>query len=123
MNGTGEPRPTVPATGVAARHVHASEIALPAVGEVPEGAGEIRRLPVWSDGGQSHGIWQMTPGVLERVEGPESVCILSGSAEVTVSPSGEQYLLAPGDVFVIGHGESAKWVVNETIRKFYVVNR
>lgn len=89
----------------------------------PTTAARISREPVFQLGGQAHGVWQMTPGVLSDVHGPESVCIISGRATVTISPGNETVELAPGDVFVIDAGETAEWTVHETIRKFYVVNR
>lgn len=107
---------------VGTRHVVAMAAKLEAA-DAPAGAGEISKLPVWSDGGQSHGLWQMTPGRLEGVQGPESVCIVAGCASVVVHPSGERVELQAGDVFVIDHDESADWTVTETVRKFYVVNR
>lgn len=79
---------------------------------------------LWTDGGQSHGIWQMTPGVLRNVAGPpESVALVAGRARVTVHPSEEVFEIAAGDTFVIDADETATWEVLETVRKFYVVNR
>lgn len=89
----------------------------------PPGAGEIGRLPVWQRDGQTHGVWEMTPGVLRDVPGPESVCLLSGRATVQIRPSGEVVELQTGDVFAIDEGEIADWTVTETVRKFFVVNR
>ncbi|UYP19548.1 cupin domain-containing protein [Rhodococcus sp. Z13] len=86
-------------------------------------AGDISSRVVWTESGQSHGIWQMTPGTLQEVRGPESVALLAGRARVTVHPSGEVFEIAAGDVFVIDNDETATWEVLETVRKFFVVNR
>lgn len=89
----------------------------------PSEAGEISRLQVWSRYGQSHGLWEMTPGRLEGIAGPESVYIITGRARVVIHPSEEAVNLQAGDVFAIDYNETADWTVTETVRKFYVVNR
>lgn len=91
--------------------------------EAPTGAGEISKLAVWSHDGWTHGVWEMTPGVLRGVPGPESVCIIAGRASVVLHPGGEDIALGPGDVLVVDEGETADWTVTETVRKFFVVNR
>lgn len=85
-------------------------------------AGQISSLALWERDGQRHGLWQMTPGLLPGVRGPESVVLLSGRARVTVEPAGQTYEVAEGDTFILDAGETATWEVLETVRKFYVVN-
>ena len=78
---------------------------------------------LWSspDGKQRHGIWEMTPGTLRDVPGPETVVILNGRATVTAD-SGESMTIGPGDVCVVHAGHTATWEVHATVRKFFVVN-
>ncbi len=108
---------------VTSRHLTIIEADLDEREKTDPETGTISSRVLWADGGQSHGLWQMTPGVLRNVQGPESVAIVAGRAKVTVHPSDEVFEIAAGDTFVIDAGETATWEVLETVRKFYVINR
>ncbi len=111
-------------TIVDSRHLRIAEADLVDRERTDPETGIISSRVLWTDGGQSHGIWQMTPGVLRNVAGPpESVALVAGRARVTVHPSEEVFEIAAGDTFVIDADETATWEVLETVRKFYVVNR
>lgn len=107
---------------LADRHIAVGAANLEDQTSLQSSAGDIGLLPVWRRGGQTHGIWQMTPGTLTGVSGPETVVVLGGRAEVTVQPGGRTFHLRPGDLFVLDKNETATWKVSETIRKFYVKN-
>ncbi|MEO9326376.1 cupin domain-containing protein [Gordonia aurantiaca] len=108
---------------VDSRHLAISEAELTERERTDPETGTISARALWTDGGQTHGIWQMTPGVLRDVQGPESVAIVAGRARVTVHPSEEVYEIGAGDTFILDAGETATWQVLETVRKFYVINR
>lgn len=84
--------------------------------------GDTSSLRVWATPTQRHGIWEMTPGVLPDVHGPETVVMVSGEATVRIEPEGRDYELRGGDVFIIDAEETATWTVRETVRKFFVIN-
>lgn len=90
----------------------------------PAAPARISSRTLWSspDGSQRHGIWEMSPGTLHEVHGPETVVILDGRATVTAD-SGEITTLGPGDVCVLHAGRTAAWEVHATVRKFFVINR
>lgn len=117
---TDSARPAALPEGLQHRHLTIAEADLQPA-DAPDGAGDIAKLPVWSDGSASTGIWQMTPGRLEAVPGPETVVILAGRASVHLEPSGEDVELAAGDALTVCAGERADWTVHETVRKFYIV--
>ncbi|MCG2622601.1 cupin domain-containing protein [Arthrobacter sp. I2-34] len=79
---------------------------------------------VWEDTGtgQAHGIWEMQPGTLTGVEGPETVVVLEGSATVASERTGERVDVSAGDLLVLAADESCTWVVHERVRKFFVIN-
>ena len=104
------------------RQTRGAEAELTATPRRCEEQGDTASLRVWATPTQRHGIWQMTPGVLPDVQGPETVVVLSGSAIVRIHPEERDYELSAGDVFVIDAGETATWTVLETVRKFFVIN-
>lgn len=85
--------------------------------------GEISSLAIWKSGGITHGIWQMTPGVLKAFPGPETIALIAGRATVTIDQTGESVELTPGVMLVVDEGETATWVVHETVRKVYAILR
>ncbi|MBL5975038.1 MAG: DUF861 domain-containing protein [Candidatus Leucobacter sulfamidivorax] len=105
------------------RHLKVGETALEPREKLSPENGEISALPVWKMGGITHGIWQMAPGTLTNFPGPETITLISGRATVTVDQTGETVELTPGDLFVIDEGETATWVVHETVRKVYAIHR
>lgn len=86
---------------------------------VSTGPGTSSRV-LWGEGEQRHGLWEMEPGLLEGVHGPETVVILHGEATVTVD--NEEHALSAGDVFVLERDEIASWRVHSTVRKFFIIN-
>lgn len=104
------------------RHVHAADVQLEPTPRRTAEQGDTSAIRVWATPEQRHGIWQMEEGVLVDVNGPETVCIISGSASVLIEPAGRTYELKPGDVFTFDEGEKATWTVTERVRKFFVSN-
>ena len=104
------------------RHMRIEDAQLePTPRRAPE-QGDTSALRIWATPDQRHGIWQMEAGTLPDVHGPETVVIVSGGASVTVQPEGKTYELRAGDVFTFDADETATWVVEEHVRKFFVSN-
>ncbi|MDA2893333.1 cupin domain-containing protein [Mycolicibacterium sp. BiH015] len=90
----------------------------------PESDAEVSSSKVYINdtGSQYHGVWQAAPGRHANLPGQETVFILEGKATVS-GTTGDVVDVAAGDIVVIDAGEVATWEVQETIRKFFVVNK
>jgi uncharacterized cupin superfamily protein len=70
-------------------------------------------------GGEVGAVWQMTPGVLEGVQGAETFVVVSGRATVEFD-DGRVSEIGPGSVGVIVEEDVARWTVHETLRKVII---
>jgi uncharacterized cupin superfamily protein len=77
------------------------------------------RLYEREDGGETGAVWQMTPGVLEGVQGAETFVVVSGRATIEFA-DGRVDEIGPGSVGVIVEEDVARWTVHETLRKVIV---
>lgn len=75
-------------------------------------------------GGREVGVWEMTPGAMTDIEVNEECVIISGRGEVHRTVDGRQVVevLKPGAVLQLVEGEETLWVVEETVRKIYLLD-
>lgn len=110
---------------VALRHVTADTVPLPAPQPKPTsrtGQSEAS-LSLWEAGPRTAaGVWECEPGEFTAVrDDVAEVChILEGRGTVT-GEDGTSADLAPGSLLVLPAGWRGTWVVQETIRKTYVL--
>lgn len=78
-------------------------------------------LTFWKEGEQESGVWQCTPGPSRwKLLTHEFVQIVAG--RMTVTPDGGvPVMLTAGDSAVFPRGWSGTWLIEETIRKVYVI--
>nr|WP_218680960.1 cupin domain-containing protein [Rhodococcus qingshengii] len=91
---------------------------------IVDGSPTLAMGQLWmsEDGSQRHGIWQMTPGTVTDIDGPETFVVIEGHATV-VWPKDETSIdIGPGDVVVLVAGDLVTFTVHETLRKLYVLN-
>ncbi|WP_067572813.1 cupin domain-containing protein [Nocardia acidivorans] len=90
--------------------------------QIVSGTPEVSGLVLWesADGARTHGIWQITPGVVTDTEADELFVVLSGRATVAIE-GGPTLELGPGDACVLREGDRTTWTVHETLRKVYSV--
>ncbi|MBB2915558.1 hypothetical protein FHS43_006881 [Streptosporangium becharense] len=105
---------SVPADGV---RLSPEELA---PGQILAGSPRVSSIELWSspDGGQSRGIWEITPGTVTDVERDEVFVVLTGRATLEVD-GGATVELAPGSVCLLAEGAKTIWIVHETLRKVY----
>ncbi len=71
------------------------------------------------EAGAGTGIWEVTEGSFDwAYETNQSLCVLSGRAEVTVE-GGPSLRLEPGDAAFFPAGTRARWTVRSKLRKVY----
>lgn len=69
--------------------------------------------------GAGTGIWEVTEGSFDWVyETHQSLCVLSGSAEVSIE-DGPSLRLEAGDAAFFPAGARARWTVRAKLRKVY----
>ena len=83
----------------------------------PASAGILEFEPV---AGAATGIWEMRPGVAQFDDEDELFVVLSGSATLTFTRSGDTLDIGPGSVVRLYTGQQTLWRVHETLRKVYV---
>jgi len=66
------------------------------------------------------GVWEMTAGAMSDVETDEVFIVLSGSARIDFTASGESIDIGPGFVGRFNEGTATVWTVTETLRKVYL---
>lgn len=90
--------------------------------QIIDGTPEVTGKVLWEspDGTRTHGIWQITPGVVTDTESDEMFVVVSGRATVAVE-GGPTLHLAAGDVCVLREGDRTTWTIHETLRKVYTV--
>lgn len=90
-------------------------------GQIVSGTPEVMSKEIWSspDGRRSHGVWQITPGVVTDTEVDETFVVVSGRATVEIE-NGPTLEVGPGDLAVLHEGDRTTWTVHETLRKVYV---
>lgn len=90
--------------------------------QILAGTPEVSGRILWEspDGTRTHGIWQITPGVVTDTEADELFTVLTGRATVDVE-GGPTLALGPGDVCVLREGDRTTWTVHETLRKVYSI--
>jgi uncharacterized protein len=75
------------------------------------------------EGGAGTGIWEVTEGSFDwEYPTHQSLCVLSGSAEVALE-GGPTFALRPGDAAFFPAGTLARWTVREKLRKVYTTYR
>lgn len=67
------------------------------------------------------GIWQSTPGKWRISYDEWEYCRILEGRSVITDDKGNEYLLGPGDSFILRPGFSGTWEVLETTRKDYVI--
>jgi uncharacterized cupin superfamily protein len=90
-----------------------------------EPVGDIQRrshdLTMPGREGADMGVWESEPGTLDRtVKEGEIMHILSGEATFT-SSEGEHIDIFPGDTLIFSPNTLGRWVIQKTLRKFYVL--
>ena len=89
-------------------------------GRIPSGGAES---PVFStaEDAVSTGFWRREPDTWS-FERPydEVALILEGDADI-VTTDGTTFTVGPGDVLVTPKGSAGRWVIRETITKFWVI--
>lgn len=90
--------------------------------QIISGTPEVSGLVLWesADGTRTHGIWQITPGVVTDTEADELFVVLSGRATVEIE-GGPTLEVGPGDACVLREGDRTTWTVHETLRKVYSI--
>jgi uncharacterized cupin superfamily protein len=70
------------------------------------------------------GVWECTPGTFTatRVGYSEVAHIISGRC-ILINDAGERSEHGPGDLVVTNEGWTGKWIVEETVRKLFVIHR
>lgn len=90
----------------------------PAVGDHPAATtGILEFEPV---AGAKTGIWEMQPGVAQFNDEDELFVVLSGTATLTFTQTGDTVEVSPGSVVRLYTGQQTHWQVHETLRKVYV---
>ena len=101
----------------------APETARPAPEKLISGDPVHTTWNVEARGGLCCGIWQSTPGKWRISYDEWEYCrILIGRSVITAA-DGSEYLLGPGDSFILRPGFRCTWEVIETTRKDYVIRR
>lgn len=80
-------------------------------------AGAIEFAPV---AGANVGVWEMLPGIAQFDDEEELFVVISGSATLTFTKTGETQEIGPGSIVRLYDGQQTRWEVRETIRKVYV---
>lgn len=76
--------------------------------------------PVITVGGSEFGFWQIETGAADDVEVEEVFLVLAGAGRVTFG-DGSVIELRPGVLVHLYAGDTTTWVIDEPLRKFYVV--
>ena len=71
----------------------------------------------------SIGVWECQPGGWPVIDRPNTeVCfVLSGTAVITDTTTGDRHRLRAGDLLVLPRGWTGRWDVTETLRKVYAI--
>lgn len=70
------------------------------------------------------GVWQCTPGIIAMSDWPyDEFCVLLAGRVVITPQDGQAREYRQGDAFVIPKGFTGTWDVQETIRKYYAIQR
>jgi len=67
------------------------------------------------------GIWQSTPGKWRVSYDEWEYCRILAGRSIITGEDGTEYLLGPGDSFILRPGFKGTWEVIETTRKDYVI--
>lgn len=76
--------------------------------------------PLLMRGGVEVGVWEVTPGIATAVEFDELFVVLSGRGQLEIE-GGASIPLTPGTTVRLEAGDRTTWIVDETLRKVYVV--
>ena len=119
-----EPAVEPPAALAHLRHVPATTAVLPAPTPKPtsrSGQHETT-LAVWDSQAIATGVWECEPGefTADRSQQTEICTVLSGSATVT-GVGGEVAHVRSGSLLVLPAGWRGTWLIEETLRKTYVL--
>lgn len=111
-------------TTLGLRHVASTDAVLPDPVRKPTSrSGQLEAtLNVWQSGSTATGVWECGPGTFtaDRSQQMEVCTILTGSATVT-GTGGDVAHVGPGSLLVLPAGWQGTWVVEETVRKTYVL--
>lgn len=88
-----------------------------------EGNPEVRnrRLYVDADKQRFSGVWECSPGKFKVDYKVWEFCHLIKGQCVITHESGRQYILNPGDSFILEPGFVGDWQVTEAVEKRYVI--
>jgi uncharacterized cupin superfamily protein len=86
----------------------------------------VSNLILWTSkhGDRIRGIWEITPGVVTDTEADEIFVVRSGRATIKIDGDGDdEYEVGPGSVGMFRSGTRTTWIVHETLRKAYEINK
>lgn len=78
-------------------------------------------VEIWSDGEQSGGIWECTPGPSRWTLATHEVIHLVAGRMTVTRDGGQPTELSAGDVAVFPRGWTGTWDIAETVRKVYAI--
>lgn len=72
----------------------------------------------------SCGVWQCSPGLVAMTDWPyDEFCVLLTGRVVITPDGGEPREYAAGDALVLPKGFTGTWKIEETVRKYYAIQR
>ncbi len=111
-------------TAVGLWHLAVAEAVLPDATPKPTSrSGQLEAtLGVWQSASTGTGVWECGPGefTADRSQQMEVCTVLSGSATVT-GLGGDVAVVGAGSLLVLPAGWQGTWVIEETVRKTYVL--
>jgi uncharacterized protein len=84
-------------------------------GDPRTGSADVVRAP-----GIEVGVWSHTPGASTDTEADEVFVVLSGRARIEFV-DGTVLDVGPGDIGILPRGAQTTWIVQEELRKVYVI--
>lgn len=87
--------------------------------QIVSGTPEVTELTlVESPGGETSGLWQITPGVVTDTEVEESFMVITGQGRISFE-DGTEVALQPGVTHRFQGGEKTTWTIEQTLLKSY----
>ena len=92
----------------------------PVQADVLDGHPTMGAATLHSREGVELGVWEITSGVVKDTEVEEMFVVLSGRGRVEFDDD-SSIALAAGTVVRLRAGDRTRWIVDETLRKIYVL--